>query len=141
MIRRITSLALVLMTAALGSTAVANPLTDNASFVRHRVAPPAPPSSSYEIVVDKFGNAVRGSDETSSFQGGRGTYIATFPVDMTNCVYVGSLGRALKFGGAAEPGGYITVVRSSGFPNGVFVQTFGPRGEARNRAFHLIVAC
>lgn len=96
---------------------------------------------SYYIVVNKQGNKVHGSTGTSAFVGAVGSYIATFPVEVTQCVYTATLGRALKSGGGAEDAGYVTTVRSSGFPNGVFVQTFGPRGVLRSRPFHLIVTC
>ncbi|HWA89004.1 MAG TPA: hypothetical protein VG889_03150 [Rhizomicrobium sp.] len=136
---RILSVAALAM--ALGTAATADPMLDNSYAARVHGAPPAAPSATYFIVVDKHGNKVRGSAGTSVFQATTGVYIPQFPVDVTNCIYVGSLSRALKGGGAAEPGGTMTVVRSSGFAQGVFVQTFGPRGVQRDRPFHLLVAC
>lgn len=99
------------------------------------------PHITYDVVVDKGGHLMHGSSGTSVVYADSGSYIATFPVDVTSCVYVATLGRALNSGGNSEPGGYVTVVRSSGFPNGVFLQTFGPRGLRRPRPFHLLVTC
>ena len=139
---RLGILAIAVLSASLGTAATATPLSDNSYPARvHTAPPPAVPHVTYDIVVDNRGNKVRGSAGTGAFTGGTGSAIATFPVDVTACVFVGSLARAVKNGGTAEPGGDITVVRSSGFPNGVFVQTFGPRGVLRNRPFHLLVAC
>lgn len=103
--------------------------------------PPGQSHTTYDIVVNNAGNKVRGSQGTSSFQGGTGTVIAQFPTTVTTCAYVASLARGIRHGGVDERPGFITVVRSSGFANGVFVQTFGPKGKPRNRPFHLIVAC
>jgi hypothetical protein len=95
----------------------------------------------YDIVVNNRGVKVSGSSGTAVVYASGGSTIATFPVEVTSCVYVGSLSRAVRYGGSAESGGDITVVGSSGFTNGVFVQTFGPRGVLRTRPFHLLVAC
>lgn len=108
-------------------------------------AAPKPPGqgghTTYDIVVNRAGDRVRGSAGTASFNAQLGTVIATFPVSVTNCIYVATLGRGTRDGGNDEKPGFITVVRSSGFPNGVFVQMFGPHNRPRNRPFHLVVAC
>jgi hypothetical protein len=108
-------------------------------------APAAPPPgqahTTYDIVVNRAGDRVRGSPGTSSFNAQLGTVIAEFPVPVTNCIYVATLGRGTRDGGNDEKPGFITVVRSSGFANGVFVQMFGPHNRPRNRPFHLVVAC
>jgi hypothetical protein len=140
--RKTASLALAALATALGSTAFADPWVDNAGAPRqHAAPPPGVLHTSYDIVVNKFGSRIRGSKTTTSSQVGTGTYIAEFPVDVTNCVYVATLGRGTRIGGADEAPGYVTVVRSAVFSAGVFVQTFGLKGVLRNRPFHLLVAC
>ena len=103
--------------------------------------PPGQSHTTYDIVVNNAGNKVRGTAGTSAFSGGTGIYIAQFPTTTTTCSYVASLARGIRHGGVDERPGFVTVVRSSAFANGVFVQTFGPNGKRRNRPFHLIVAC
>ena len=128
--------------AMLGTTATADPWRDNTGAPREHAAPP--PGSvhlTYEIVVNRFGRKIRGSAGTSVFQSGFASFIAEFPVDVTKCVYVATLGRATTDGGIDAQGGYATTVRSNGFPDGVFVQTYGARGILHNRPFHLLVAC
>jgi hypothetical protein len=140
MMLRFGTIALAAM--ALGTAATADPMLDNSYAARvHRAPPPAVGHTVYDAVVNKDGNLVHGSSGTASFAGNTGVVIVTFPVDVTSCAYVASLGRALKSGGSEERGGYVTVVRSTGFTNGVFVKTFGPRGTVRARPFHLLVAC
>jgi hypothetical protein len=135
-------LAFACLAAALGSSAVAGPRSDNWGVAQaHAAPPPGQANTTFDIVVNKFGRRIRGSEGTSAFQGGPGTYIAKFPVDVTSCIYVATLGRATTNGGTDEGAGFITVVRSSGFSNGVFVQTFGMHNRLRNRPFHLLVAC
>ena len=137
--------ALAAMAATLGTTATADPWTDNTgTTVVHGAPPPGSSHETYYIVVNKFGKSIRGSSGTSVFQAQTGVYIATFPVDITNCVYVATLGRATENGGVDEDAGQITVVRWAASTSGVFVQTYGPRGtlaKKRNRPFHLLVAC
>jgi hypothetical protein len=133
--RRISGVALALFAAALGSTAIADPWTDNTGGAHARIAPPpGQPHVTYDIVVDRFGNKARGSSGTSVSKQGTGIFIAEFPVDAT-------LGRATTDGGVDEKAGFITVVRSSAFSDGVFVETFGMGNRSRSRPFHLLVAC
>ena len=141
--RGISGVALALLLAALGSTAIADPGTDNAGAPReHAAPPPGLAHITYDIVVNRFGRKIRGSAGTSvTKQGGEGVYIAEFPTDVTNCIYVGTLGRATTDGGVDERPGFITVVRSSIFSDGVFVETFGMGNRLRSRPFHLLVAC
>lgn len=103
--------------------------------------PPGPSHTSYFAVVDTDGNLVRGSTGTGAFKGGIGIVVATFPVDVTNCTYVATLGRAIRHGGKDERPGFISVVRANGFTNGVFVETRSPNSKLHDRPFHLFVAC
>ena len=142
MMLRLGTIALAVAAVALGTAATADPMLDNAYAARvHRAPPPASPHTVYDAVVNKDGKLVHGSSGTDAFGAEPGAVIVTFPVDITSCVYVASLGRALKSGGNAERGGYVTVVRSSGFADGVFVQTLSPGGAIHARPFHLLVAC
>ena len=125
-----------------GPAAVAGPSRDNAAAPREHAAPaPGATIFVYNIVVNKFGRRIRGSKGTSSFQSLPGRYIARFPADVTNCTYVATLGRATTDGGIDETAGFITAQRSSGFPDGVFVNTRGLGDRDRNRPFHLLVTC
>ena len=136
------SLALALMAAALGSTAIANPWTDNTGAPQEYAAPPpGTPHTTYDIVVNRFGHRVRGSTGTTVFPSTTGHYVAEFPVDVTSCAYVATLGRATRDGGVDETAGFISAQGSSGFTNGVFVETRGFGNRLRNRPFHLLVAC
>ena len=134
-------LAVALLTMALG-TAAADPWRENTGAPRaHAAPPPGVVGLTYDIVVNKFGRKIRGSAGTSVSNEGIGTNIPLFPIDVTKCVYVATLGRATTDGGTNETAGFITVVRSGEFTNGVFVQTFGLGSRLRNRPFHLLVAC
>lgn len=135
-------LALAMLVLAFG-TASADPWRDNTGAPRaHAAPPPGVVGLTYDIVVNKFGRKIRGSAGTSVVvEEGSGIYIPLFPVDVTKCVYVATLGRATTDGGTNETAGFITVVRSAEFTNGVFVQTFGLGSRLRNRPFHLLVAC
>ena len=104
-------------------------------------APPVAPSTGYYAVVDTHGNLVRGSSGTGTIVARTGGVIVTFPVDVTNCAYDASLARAIRYGGAEERAGFISVAHSSGFTNGVFVDIRGPNSKPHNRPFHLFVAC
>lgn len=141
---KIASLALALSAIALGSTAIAGPGPYNLSASReHAAPPPAPPSTSYDIVVNKFGRRIRGSAGTSVSTKGldEGNYIVDFPVDVSACVYVATLGRSTTDGGVDEIPGYVTVVGANEDIAGVYIQTFGLGARLRNRPFHLLVAC
>ncbi|HTT99532.1 MAG TPA: hypothetical protein VMF58_15900 [Rhizomicrobium sp.] len=134
--------ALAVAAAALASAANADGRLTNTSAIRAVTAPPpGSPHTTYYIVVNKKGRRIRGSKGTAVVPQSAGTNIATFPVDVTGCEYVATLGRATTDGGVDETAGFVTVVGASGFSNGVYVQTFGLRGVLRNRPFHLLVAC
>ena len=140
MMLRMGSLALAAM--ALVSAASADPWRDNTGAPRqHAAPPPGGGGIAYRIVVNKFGRRIRGSAGTTSFRATEGRYIARFPVDVTNCIWVATLGRSTRDGGHDEKAGFISVVRSNGFPDGVFVDTRGMGGRNRNRPFHLVVTC
>lgn len=142
MMLRIGSLALVALAMALGSAASADPWRDNTGAPKeHAAPPPGGGGITYRIVVNKFGRRIRGSAGTSSFRALEGRYIARFPVDVTNCIWVATLARSTTDGGHDEKPGFLSVVRSNGFSDGVFVDTRGMGGRNRNRPFHLVVIC
>jgi len=137
-------LVLAALTAAVGSNAIAGQRNGNASASRtHAIPPPSIAHTTFYIVVNKFGRRIRGSAGTASSQSsdGTGTFIATFPVDVTNCVYVATLARSTTDGGSNEKPGFISAVRTFDNTNGVYVETLGTGGMDRNRPFHLLVAC
>ena len=70
---------------------------------------------------------------------GRGRYEVIFPIDVTACTFVATIGK-VNFSGIAPPG-FITTVGRSGEPNGVFVATTSPKKESANKPFHLTVSC
>jgi hypothetical protein len=98
-------------------------------------------SFTYDIVVNKLGQKIRGSSGTGATNTDLGQYVATFPTDVSSCIWVATLGRGTTDGGHDERAGLISVAGASGNPNGVFVETRGLGDRLRNRPFHLLVAC
>jgi hypothetical protein len=106
----------------------------------HAPAGLPPIGVSLTAVVKANGDLVRGDGVVSSSQPeGTGTYQVDFTANVTNCVYVATLGEPGTSGTA--PPGDITVVGRSGDPQGVFVQTANINGTLKNRAFHIDVGC
>jgi hypothetical protein len=132
-----------LLAIALGSSAIADPRSNAGAAQQHAAPPPGNSHVTYYIVVNKFGRRIRGTHGTTSAisPDGNGTYIADFPVPVTNCEYVATLGRATTDGGVHETAGFITVAGANSDANGVYIQTFGLGVKLRNRPFHLLVAC
>ena len=108
---------------------------------KRQVSPGPPPlGTSFTAVVKGSGELVRGSGAVAASQPeGVGTYEVEFTADVTNCVYVATLGEPGNNGPA--PPGDITVVGRSGDAEGVFVQTGDIHGNLKNRAFHIDVGC
>lgn len=130
-----------LLAAALGATAGAGPNNDNRGPAVPGIAlPPGPTPTTYDAVIDRSGNLQKGN-ASSAFKAVTGKYIVEFSRDMTQCIYVGTLGRATTDGGEPARPGMISVVRSSGFSDGVFVETRDLRGRLHDFGFHLVVAC
>lgn len=69
----------------------------------------------------------------------RGAYEVFFPIDVTSCTYVATIGKVNSSG--ASPPGFITTVGRAGEPNGIFLETKDPKKNADNRPFHLSVSC
>ena len=141
---RTSGVALALVASALGTLAVAAPAPDNNAGtpqVHAAAPPPGLAHTTFDIVVNRFGRRIRGSEGTSVSTPGIGTFIVDFPADVTKCVYVGTLGRATTDGGVDERPGFITVVRYAIDANAVFIQTYGMGNRLRSRPFHLLVAC
>ena len=70
---------------------------------------------------------------------GRGAYEVIFPIDVTACTFVATIGK-VNFSGVVAPG-FITTVGRVDEPNGVFLATTRPNKEPDNRPFHLTVSC
>ncbi len=91
-------------------------------------------------VVKSDGTLDRATTSGIASAGARkGRYVVTFPMDVSDCTYVATIGKTNSFG-VAHPG---TITTSGRFhnPSGVFVGTFNVRGEGADRPFHLQVAC
>ena len=70
---------------------------------------------------------------------GKGVYEVIFPLDVTACTFVATIGKVNSSGVA--PPGFITTVGRNGEPDGVFVATTNPNKESKNKPFHLTVSC
>jgi hypothetical protein len=64
----------------------------------------------------------------------------SFTADLSACVVVAALGRATTDGGSYEKPGFISTGLAEE-TNTIWVSTAGVNGRARERSFHLIVAC
>lgn len=92
-------------------------------------------------VVERDGTLVRGRNVVRAARLAEGQYEVVFTEDMTQGVYVASIGRP---GIATEPPGQIGValrccLSGSETDRGVWIDTHDPSGAYSDRAFHLIV--
>ena len=91
------------------------------------------PASVMGAVVKGDGTLNRSTTAGITSDGfGRGSYGVIFPIDVTACTFVATIGR-VDFSGIAPPG-FITTVGLSGDPNGVFVKTHQPDQGACEQA-------
>lgn len=107
-------------------------------------AGPAGSGTTYFINVDQFGTLKSGSPGTGSSKTATGSYEVVFPVNVSDCASVGSVGT--NGGGSTQLNGIVSTYHpsfSSG-NNGITVQIIdGNSAGADNvdSSFHLIVAC
>ena len=92
-------------------------------------------------VVETDGSLVRGRNVARVARLDAGQYEVVFTSDVSEGVYVATIGRP---GEATEPAGQIGValrccLAGSETNKGVWVDTHDPNGEFADRAFHLIV--
>jgi hypothetical protein len=92
-------------------------------------------------VVERDGTLVRGRDVARVAHLGNGQYEIVFTSDVSDGVYVASIGRP---GIATEPAGEIGValrccLTGRETDKGVWVDTHDPDGAYADRAFHLVV--
>jgi hypothetical protein len=92
-------------------------------------------------VVETDGTFVRGRNVARVAHLASGEYEVVFTSDVSNGVYVASIGRP---GIATEPPGQIGVALRCCLTGheenkGVWVDTHDPNGESADRAFHLVV--
>lgn len=88
-------------------------------------------------VVEKDGTLVRGRNVSQVNKlPGTGYYEVLFTHDVTDGVYVATLGRPGIF---TEPPGEITLASRAGKPKGVWVETFNSTGNHQDHGFHLLV--
>jgi len=92
----------------------------------------------WDAVVSEAGVLSRGSASSASAVNTAGAYQIDFPVDVSQCVYVGNLG-SLDIGTPAS--GQLVTARRNNVPNAVFVQTTDNLNTNVQRAFHLVVVC
>ncbi len=104
--------------------------------------PSGPRSDLLWAVVEPSGQVARASEgEVTAKETVTGTTTVRFEHfgDITNCAYEATVGIAAQTSTAFP--GFATVVRSAGFPDGVYVQTFDQNGTAAALGFHLAVLC
>jgi hypothetical protein len=92
----------------------------------------------WDAVVSDTGVLSRGSASSASALNTTGAYQIDFPVDVSQCVYVGNLG-SLDVGTPAS--GQLVTARRVSVPTAVFVQTTDNTSANVARAFHLVVVC
>jgi hypothetical protein len=95
----------------------------------------------YWAVVERDGTLVRGRNVVRTKKVGTGQYEVVFTGDVTNGVYVATIGRP---GISTEPAGEIGVALRCCLPageagKGVWVDTHNSNGSPSDRAFHLVV--
>jgi hypothetical protein len=94
-------------------------------------------------VVNGEGSTARisenGITSTRRAVGAVGSYLVTFPSDVTDCAYEATVGLPGTTG-ASLPG-TATVVRSAENNDAVLVETFDSTGTHSDRGFHLAVLC
>ena len=96
---------------------------------------------SFWAVIETDGSLVRGRNVARVAHLGQGQYEVVFTSDVSQGVYVATIGRP---GEATEPAGQIGValrccLTGNETTKGVWVDTHDPDGEYADRAFHLIV--
>jgi len=81
----------------------------------------------------------RGVGIRSSAPLGVGYYEVIFRRNVSNCVYVATIG--VPGNDSVPPPGEISVASRFGKPRGVFVSTYNSAGVLTNKGFHLVVVC
>ena len=92
----------------------------------------------WAVVSGTNGALSRGSNVTSTTRTGVGTYRVVFNRDVSNCMYLGTVGST---GTAAETQGDVTTAGITGDPTAVAVTIFSRNGTAQDHSFHLAVFC
>ncbi len=133
-------LALVLA-AAVGSLATAEPVHNAPPKITYKTAPPpgiAP--TSYTAVVNKNGDLVRGVGATAASRPrGQGHGRGRFHQRRVGLRLRRDRRRAGQRRLPARV--FITVVGRSGTPQGIFVETYAHNGKLTNLPFHIDVGC
>jgi hypothetical protein len=88
--------------------------------------------------VNSNGTLARGSGVTSTASLGGGSYQVIFDRNVTQCVYVATIGDPSN--SAAGPG-QTDVAQRAGNVNGVFLRTSNSAGTFTNLSFYLLVFC
>ena len=88
--------------------------------------------------MNASGSIARGAGTTSAGRLGAGVYEVVFGQNVTNCVFVASVGDSAEGTGTS---GAATVTRRAGNANAVRVETRTSANALADRAFHLVVVC
>ncbi len=110
---------------------------------RGRQGPAGPAGSVSKLwaVSTSAGALNRSAGTVSSARVGVGQYEVIFNQDISNCVYVASVGGFIDISNAAGQQGFAVVGKKAGTANGVRVNTRSQTGAAADRSFHLVVVC
>jgi hypothetical protein len=93
--------------------------------------------SEFWAVVETDGSLVRGRNVTQAQKLATGTYEVLFTHNLSDGVFVATLGRPGIF---TEPPGEITLaLRAGSNDRGIWINTFNSNGQLEDRAFHLLV--
>jgi hypothetical protein len=120
-------------------------LTDLHRTARRRgprgpAGPPGPAGAASRLwaVVNGTGSIARGAGTTSAGRLGAGVYEVVFGQNVSNCVFVASVGDSGEGTGLS---GAAMTSRRAGNANAVRVETKNLAGAAADRAFHVVVVC
>ncbi|MBQ0932391.1 hypothetical protein [Ideonella alba] len=92
----------------------------------------------WDAVVSETGVLQRGGATGASALNTTGAYQIDFPVDVSQCTYVATLG-SIDVGTPAS--GQAVTARRVSVPTAVFVQTTDDAGTRVQRAFHVVAVC
>jgi hypothetical protein len=127
--------------AALSASAAAGGLNQTPGRLQHSYGARGIQPVSLTAVVSAKGSLRRGVGAVSAEPSGDGpgTYAVVFDRDISNCVYVATVGEIDDVG--SQPAASASVVGLNGNPSGVYVATSTIKGRYKKLPFHLDVAC
>jgi hypothetical protein len=99
--------------------------------------PPGSPAAAYRAVISTGGDPVSGNASGVVHPAGTGDYVVRFPVDVSACTLIATLGN-VRGVVTPPPAGRVTVTPEEG---AVHVRTYDAAGGAAAASFHLVAAC